>query len=45
MAHMNLTTKQKQIHRRREETCGYQGWGEGEGWTGSMGLVDANYYI
>ena len=22
-----------------------KGEGEGEGWTGSLGLVDANYYI
>ena len=22
-----------------------KGWGEGEGWTGSLGLEDANYYI
>ena len=43
---MKLSTKQKQIHRRREQTCGCQGGGgEGEGWTGSLGLVDANYYI
>ena len=26
--------------------CGCQGrGGDGEGWTGSLGLVDANYYI
>ena len=37
--------KTEQIHRRREQTCGYQGRGEGEAWTGSLGLVDANYYI
>ena len=24
---MNLSTKQKQIHRHREQTCGCQGWG------------------
>ena len=30
----------------REQTCGCQGrGGVGEGWTGSLGLVDANYYI
>ena len=42
---MNLSTKQKQTH--RDQTCGCQGGGggEGEGWTGSLGLVDANYYI
>ena len=40
---MNLSTKQKQTHRRREQTCGCQG--VGEGWVGSLGLADANYYI
>ena len=41
---MNLFTKQKQIHRHREQTCGCQGEG-GVGWgrTGSLGLVDVNY--
>ena len=30
----------------REQTCGCQGGGgEGKAWTGSLGLVDANYYI
>ena len=33
-------------HRHREQTCGCQrGEGMEEGWTGSLGLVDANYYI
>ena len=41
---MNLSTKQKQTHRHREQTCGCQG-GVGEGRTGSLGLADANYYI
>ena len=41
---MNLSTKQKQIHRHREQTCGGQEWG-GEGWTRSLGLVDAKYYM
>ena len=46
MTQINLSTKQKQTHRRREQICGCQGGGgEGEGWTGSWGLVDANYYI
>ena len=27
------------------QTYGCQGGGEGEGWFGSLGLVDANYYI
>ena len=38
--------KQKQTHRHREQTCGCQGGGKvGEGWTGSLGLADANSYI
>ena len=46
MAHMNLSTKQKQAHdteiRRvvaKEVRVG------GEGWTGNLGLVDASYYV
>ena len=35
---MNLTTKEKQTHR-------LPWWGEGESWTASLGLADANYYI
>ena len=44
---MNLSTKQKQTHRYRKQTCGCQGMGGGvgEGKTGSLGLTDANYYI
>ena len=46
MAQMNLSTKQKQTHRRRDQTCGCQGgWEEGEGWIRSLRLVGANYYI
>ena len=41
---MNLSTKQ--IHRHREQTCDCQGRGEiGEGWSGHLGLADANHYI
>ena len=41
----NETTKQ--THRHREQTCGWlpRGRGGGEGWSGSLGLADANYYI
>ena len=43
---MNLFTKEKQTHRHREQTCGFRGGGgEGVGRTGSLGLVDANYFI
>ena len=41
---MNLSAKQKQTHRDKEQICGCQGIGEREGWTGSLGLVDTNYY-
>ena len=43
---MNISMKQKQNHRHREQTGGCQGGrGVGEGRTGSLGLVDANYSI
>ena len=33
-------------HSQRDQTRGCQGgWEEGEGWTGSLELVDTNYYI
>ena len=45
MTQMNLTTKRKQTHRHREQTCACRGGeGSGEGWIGSLGLADANYY-
>ena len=40
-----LSTKWKQTHKHREQACDCQGQGDGEGWTGSLGLVDTNYYI
>ena len=43
---MNLSMKQKQTHRHREQTCGCQGGGEwAGGWIGNLGLADANSYI
>ena len=45
MAQMDLSTKQKQMYRHREQTRGCQGGVVGEGWTASLGLVHANYYI
>ena len=39
---MNLSTKQKQSRRHREQTCGCQaGWWVGEELLGSLGLADA----
>ena len=44
MAQMNLFYK-TETDRHRDKTCGCQGGeGEGEGWTGNLGLVDRNYY-
>ena len=46
MAEINLSTKQKQTHRHREETvASWNVGGAGKGCTGSLGLVDANNYI
>jgi len=42
---MNVSIKQKQTHRHREQTCGCQGLGVREGWIESLKLADANYYI
>ena len=42
---MNLSTEQKQTHAHGEKTCGSKGEGEEVGWTGSLGLIDANYWI
>ena len=42
---MNLSTEKKQTHGHGEQTCGFKGEGEGVGWTGSLGLVDAKYCI
>ena len=37
---MNLSTEKKETHDHGEQTCSCQG-----GWTGNLGLVDANYCI
>ena len=42
---MSLSMKQKQIHRQRAELWLPRGKKMVEGWAGSLGLVDANYYI
>lgn len=39
-AEMSLPTRERQTQRHREQTCSCQG---GVGWTGSLGLTDANY--
>ena len=40
---MNISTKQKQTHKHREQSYGCQGGGEVRGWIGSLGLADANW--
>ena len=35
----------KETHGLGEKTCGCQGEGEGVGWTGNLGLIDANYCL
>ena len=42
---MNLSTEKKQTRGHGEQTCGCQEGGGGVGWTGSLGLLDANYCI
>ena len=43
---MNIAMEQKHTHRHREQTYDCQGrGGVGEGRTGNLGSVDANYYI
>ena len=43
MTQTKISMKQKQTHGHREHTCGCKG-GVGERRTGSLGLVDVNYY-
>ena len=43
---MNVYAKQKQTHRYRKQTCGYQrGEGRGEGQIRGVGLTGTNYYV
>jgi len=43
---MSLSTKQKPTHRHREQMCGSHGEEDaGEGWIGSLGFAEENYYI
>ena len=45
MAQINLSTKQKQTHNIENRHMVAKGEEEGVGWTGSLGLVEANYHI
>ena len=41
MAQINLSTKQKQTHRHKDQICGCHGsGGGGEGWTGNLRVGD-----
>ena len=42
---MNLSTEKKQLMDSDNRLVVAKGKGEGEGWTGSVGLTDANYCI
>ena len=43
---MNLSMKQKQTYRHKEQICDCQeGWGVGEGRIRNLGLAGASYYI
>ena len=39
------SARQKQIHGHGEHTCGFLGGKGGVGWTGNLGLIDANYCL
>ena len=45
MAQMNLSTKQKEPHRHREQTHGCQGGGEGSMMDGVFRVSNAKHYI
>ena len=42
---MNLFTKQKQTHRHRKQTYGYQSGKRGEGYIWNFRLTDTDYYM
>ena len=45
---MKLSVEQKQIHRYREQTFGFQEkgmWWQHGGWSGNWGLADRKYYM
>ena len=39
----NKPFHRKETHGLGEQTCGCQGGGEGAGWTGNLGLIEANH--
>ena len=45
MVQMNLFTKQKETHRHRKQTYGYQRGKGGVGSIGNLRLTDTHYYI
>ena len=46
MTQLNLSVKQKQNHRHKEQTGSCRGKsGVGQGWSGSLGLADVSFYI
>ena len=45
MAQMNLPTKQERLTDMENRFIVAKGETEGVGWTGSLGLVNANYYV
>ena len=45
MTQMNITIKQKQTHKHREQICGCQGEEVGNGSIGSLGLANVSYYV
>ena len=45
MAQMNLSMRQNRLTDMENKLVVTKGEGLGEGWTGSLGLVVANYYI
>jgi len=46
MTQMNISMKQKQTQKHRDQTCGCQfGMRVGERRFGSLGLADTNHYI